>query len=55
MPSNESVKSGLAVAEDKSKVLGLSVGKHTVEPGLYIPRAGTHSDVKRIHSSKCRH
>lgn len=41
MPSNESVKKGLALIEgDKSKVLGLKVGNHTVEPGQYIPRAG---------------
>ncbi|KAJ6442174.1 protease inhibitor (Tfs1) [Purpureocillium lavendulum] len=43
MPSNESVKAGLAVAEDKAKLLGLTVGKHTVEPGLYIPRADARS------------
>lgn len=41
MPANETVKNGLALIEgDKSKVLGLKVGKHTVEPGVYIPRAG---------------
>ncbi|KJZ77692.1 hypothetical protein HIM_02869 [Hirsutella minnesotensis 3608] len=40
MPSNKSVQTGLALIEgDKSKVLGLTVGKHTVEPGQYIPRA----------------
>ncbi|GJN82013.1 protease inhibitor (Tfs1) [Purpureocillium lilacinum] len=48
MPSNESVKSGLAVAEDKSKLLGLTVGKHTVEPGLYIPRTEAQSAPELI-------
>ena len=43
MPSNESVKKALALIEGengKSKVLGLKVGKHIVEPGQYAPKAG---------------
>ncbi|CAM1508827.1 Fc.00g025660.m01.CDS01 [Cosmosporella sp. VM-42] len=40
MPSNESIQVGLtSIEKDKSKVLGVTIGKHTVEPGLYIPKA----------------
>jgi len=40
MPANASIKKGLTLIEsDPSKILGLTVGKHTVTPGLYIPRA----------------
>lgn len=43
MPSNEGVKGALAMMEkDKSKILGLTIGKHVVEPGLYVPKAGEH-------------
>ncbi|KAI1660671.1 putative protease inhibitor [Daldinia decipiens] len=46
MPSNNSVKTALSLIDsDKSKVLGLSVGKHVnVEPGLYIPKADAQSE-----------
>ncbi|KAI8956639.1 putative protease inhibitor [Daldinia sp. FL1419] len=46
MPVNNSVKTAMSLIEkDKSKVLGLSVGKHTnVEPGLYIPKADAQSE-----------
>lgn len=41
MPSDKSIVAGLAVIEsDKSKVLGVRVGKHSVEPGLLVPKAG---------------
>lgn len=41
MPSDKSIAAGLAViGNDKSKILGLRVGKHNVEPGLLIPKAG---------------
>lgn len=42
MPANKSVQRALSLIEnDKSKILGLSVGPHTnVQPGTYIPRAG---------------
>jgi phosphatidylethanolamine-binding protein (PEBP) family uncharacterized protein len=41
MPSNQSVKQGLALIEnDPSKVLGLVVGKHSPKPGAFIPKAG---------------
>lgn len=42
MPSNTKVKPALELIEqDPSKVLGLTVGKHTItEPGQYVPRAG---------------
>lgn len=51
MPSNESVKAGLALIEnDKSKVLGVTTGKHVVEPGLYIPRAGKECSVHPSHT-----
>ncbi|KAI1074557.1 putative protease inhibitor [Whalleya microplaca] len=45
MPSNNSVKAALSLIEtDKSKVLGLTVGKHiNVSPGSYIPRADAQS------------
>lgn len=42
MPSNKSATAALSAIEtDKSKILGVKVGKHVVEPGLFIPRAGT--------------
>ena len=41
MPSNKSATAALSAIEtDKSKILGVKVGKHNVEPGLFIPRAG---------------
>ncbi|KAI1382660.1 putative protease inhibitor [Hypoxylon trugodes] len=46
MPTNNSVKKALSLIEgdDKSKVLGLTVGKHTnVQPGQYIPKADAQS------------
>ncbi|KAJ9133743.1 Phosphatidylethanolamine-binding protein-like protein [Pleurostoma richardsiae] len=44
MPANESVKKALSLIEgDKSKVLGLKVGQHIVEPGQYIPKADAQS------------
>ncbi|KAL1882353.1 hypothetical protein VTK73DRAFT_1912 [Phialemonium thermophilum] len=40
MPLPDSVKAALALIEkDKSKVLGLTIGDHKVEPGIYVPRA----------------
>ncbi|KAJ5921252.1 protease inhibitor (Tfs1) [Penicillium verhagenii] len=48
MPSQKSIQAGLSLIEsDKSKLLGLSVGKHgNVEPGVYIPRADAQSPPK---------
>ncbi|KAI0593036.1 putative protease inhibitor, partial [Biscogniauxia sp. FL1348] len=45
MPANHSVKAALSLIEtDKSKVLGLTVGKHAdVQPGQYIPKADAQS------------
>jgi len=42
MPTNQHVTAALSLIEnDKSKVLGLTVGNHqNVQPGDYIPRAG---------------
>lgn len=41
MPVNKSVNTALSLIEnDNSKILGLKVGKHHVEPGQYIPKAG---------------
>lgn len=42
MPPNKSVQAGLElIKKDPSKVLGLSIGKHSItEPGQYVPRAG---------------
>lgn len=44
MPSNTKVNPALElIKQDPSKVLGLTVGKHTItEPGQYVPRAGEH-------------
>ncbi|KAI1470556.1 putative protease inhibitor [Daldinia caldariorum] len=46
MPTNNSVKAALSLIEnDKSKILGLSVGKHVnIEPGLHIPKADAQSE-----------
>ncbi|KUJ17066.1 phosphatidylethanolamine-binding protein-like protein [Mollisia scopiformis] len=44
MPVNNSVKKGLELIEkDTSKVLGLTVGKNVVTPGMYIPKAEAQS------------
>jgi hypothetical protein len=41
MPSDKHVKAAFSLIEDKSKVLGLTIGKHeNVQPGAYIPRGG---------------
>jgi hypothetical protein len=41
MPSSESMERALALIDnDKSKVLGVAVGKHDIEPGQYVPKAG---------------
>jgi hypothetical protein len=42
MPTDQHVSAALSLIEnDKSKVLGLTVGKHhNVQPGDYIPRGG---------------
>lgn len=41
MRSNGSVEKALSlISNGKSKVLGLTVGKHNVTPGQRIPRAG---------------
>lgn len=43
MPASEIAEKALAVlATDKSKALGLSLGKHVaIEPGQWVSRAGT--------------
>jgi len=44
MPSSKSAESALAMIKgDSSKVLGLTVGPHTVTPGQEIPKAGPSS------------
>lgn len=42
MPTSKSANAALSlIKDDKSKVLGLTVGKHAnVQPGDYIPKAG---------------
>jgi hypothetical protein len=41
MPVNESVQRALSeVDKDESKVLGLTVDKHSPKLGTYIPKAG---------------
>jgi phosphatidylethanolamine-binding protein (PEBP) family uncharacterized protein len=53
MPANTSVKRHLALIEsDPSKILGLKVGKHSVTPGLYIPKAGTYVPTWRCRADK---
>ncbi|KAI1474582.1 hypothetical protein K445DRAFT_320280 [Daldinia sp. EC12] len=46
MPTSNSIKAALSLIEsDKSKVLGLSIGKHaSIEPGLHIPKADAQSE-----------
>ncbi|KAJ6132145.1 Protease inhibitor (Tfs1) [Penicillium samsonianum] len=42
MPSDNHVKAALSLIEDKSKVLGLTIGTHeNVQPGTYLPRKST--------------
>ncbi|KAK9321082.1 phosphatidylethanolamine-binding protein [Lipomyces orientalis] len=44
MPANESVNTALSLIEnDKSKILGLTVGKYNVVPGQFIPRSDAQS------------
>jgi phosphatidylethanolamine-binding protein len=46
MPNNKSVNTALSLIEsDKSKILGLTIGKHNVVPGQFIPRAGKHKTM----------
>ena len=41
MPSSKSVEIALElISNDKSKILGLTVGKHNVTPGQQVPKAG---------------
>jgi hypothetical protein len=41
MPSSKSAEKALElISHDKSKVLGLTVGKHNVTPGQHVPKAG---------------
>jgi hypothetical protein len=41
MPSSESAEKALSLVDlDKSKILGLIIGKHNVTPGQYVPKAG---------------
>ncbi|KAJ9488664.1 hypothetical protein VN97_g4624 [Penicillium thymicola] len=47
MPSDNHVKAGLALIEDKSKVLGLTIGSHeNVQPGTWLPRKATQEPPK---------
>jgi hypothetical protein len=44
MPSSQSAEKALKlISNDKSKVLGLTVGKHHVTPGQHVPKAGKSS------------
>lgn len=48
MPENRSVKAALALIEDPTKILGMTVGPHAdVKPGQYIPKAGTLNPLPR--------
>jgi hypothetical protein len=41
MPSSKSAEKALElISNDKSKVLGLTFGKHNVTPGQHVPKAG---------------
>ncbi|KAJ5941327.1 hypothetical protein N7516_001495 [Penicillium verrucosum] len=47
MPSDNHVKAGLALIEDKSKVLGLTIGSHeSVQPGTWLPRKAAQEPPK---------
>jgi hypothetical protein len=42
MPSDSHIEAGLSLIDDKSKVLGLTIGSHeNVQPGTWLPRKGT--------------
>ncbi|KKK15677.1 hypothetical protein P175DRAFT_0507097 [Aspergillus ochraceoroseus IBT 24754] len=44
MPVNQSVKNALTlIKNDPSKVLGLKVGTHEINPGQYVPKADAQS------------
>ncbi|KAI1373966.1 putative protease inhibitor [Hypoxylon crocopeplum] len=53
MPGTSNIKAALSLIEnDKSKVLGLTVGKHSnVQPGQYIPKAEAQSEPVLSFSS----
>ncbi|KAI1410304.1 putative protease inhibitor [Hypoxylon sp. FL1857] len=53
MPSNNSVKTAMSLIEnDKSKVLGLSIGKHTnIQPGDHIPKAEAQAEPELSFAS----
>ncbi|KAJ5416865.1 uncharacterized protein N7487_000415 [Penicillium crustosum] len=47
MPSDNHVKAGLALIEDKSKILGLTIGSHeNVQPGTWLPRKAAQEPPK---------
>lgn len=42
MPSNQNAFAALtSLRDNKLTVLGVTVGKHTIEPGMHVPKAGT--------------
>jgi hypothetical protein len=40
MPDIKNIKAALALSQDESKVLGLTIGTQKVTPGQQIPKAG---------------
>ncbi|OTB00529.1 hypothetical protein M426DRAFT_65633 [Hypoxylon sp. CI-4A] len=53
MPINKSVKAALSLIEnDKSKVLGLSIGQHkNIQPGQYVAKADAQSEPELSFAS----
>jgi hypothetical protein len=53
MPTNTNALAALAALQDnKTNVLGVTMGKHVVEPGLYIPKSGTIFNASLSHLSQ---
>lgn len=40
MPNIKDIEAALTLSEDKSKLLGLTLGKQQVTPGQFIPKEG---------------
>lgn len=52
MPANTSLDRSLKlIADDDTKILGLTVGTHSVTPALFIPKAGSFSKSATVPDS----
>jgi hypothetical protein len=46
MPSDKHIKAAFSLIEDKTKILGLTIGIHEiVHPGTWLPRKGTDQSI----------